>query len=157
MSQEDLFKSPWVASFTCSSSKRAKKWWTSKTVSKMSSKDLISDIKLYHGESLEIMIKRWNKLEKDFLMKNDQFDISKVPDIYDCIKLVFLIYVFYFLSNMQIRYDLQHNHHLVSKHHDIYTISKALADVVIPQVCFFFFLLFQFFCKYFYIWIFLGT
>ena len=37
------------------------------------------------------MIKRWTKLEKDFKMKNDEFDISKIPDIYDCIKSVNII------------------------------------------------------------------
>merc|ERR1719320_1733119 len=79
-------------------------------------KDEYKGIKLYHRESLDIMIKRWTKLEKDFKMKNDDFDISKIPDIYDCIK-----------------YDLQHNLDLVKKFFDIYTISKSLADVVIPQ------------------------
>ena len=47
---------------------------------------------LYQGESLDLMISRWSKLLKDFRLKNGKFDISKVPDIYDCIK-----------------YDLQHN------------------------------------------------
>lgn len=74
------------------------------------------DMELYHGETLEIMIKRWSKLEKDFQMKNDEFDISKIPDIYDCIK-----------------YDLQHNYSMVKNYTAIYTVSKALADVVVPQ------------------------
>ena len=48
---------------------------------------------LYQNESWDLMERRWNKLEKDFLnQKNGVFDISKLPDIYDCIK-----------------YDLQHN------------------------------------------------
>ena len=47
---------------------------------------------LYQGESLNMMIGRWSKLRKDFKLKNETFDISKIPDIYDCIK-----------------YDLQHN------------------------------------------------
>lgn len=49
---------------------------------------------LYHGESWELMARRWGKLEKDFKANDEQleFDISKIPDIYDCIK-----------------YDLQHN------------------------------------------------
>ena len=32
------------------------------------------------------MVRRWAKLEKDFLNKSGVFDISKIPDIYDCIK-----------------------------------------------------------------------
>ena len=49
---------------------------------------------LYHGETWELMARRWGKLEKDFKLRDDklEFDISKIPDIYDCIK-----------------YDLQHN------------------------------------------------
>ena len=51
---------------------------------------------LYHGETWELMARRWGKLEKDFKLRDDKesplFDISKIPDIYDCIK-----------------YDLQHN------------------------------------------------
>ena len=49
-------------------------------------------MKLYHSESWELMIRRWGKLSEDFKLKNAQYDISKIPDIYDCIK-----------------YDLQHN------------------------------------------------
>ena len=44
------------------------------------------DVKLYHSESPQIMLQRWSKLEKDFKMKNGSYDISKIPDIYDCIK-----------------------------------------------------------------------
>jgi len=46
------------------------------------------DKDLYHGETWELMARRWAKLEKDFRTKNGIFDISKVPDIYDCIKYV---------------------------------------------------------------------
>jgi inositol hexakisphosphate/diphosphoinositol-pentakisphosphate kinase len=53
---------------------------------------LFLDLKLYNGESWELLIRRWAKLEKDFRMKDGRFEISKIPDIYDCIK-----------------YDLQHN------------------------------------------------
>jgi len=40
------------------------------------------------------MARRWGKLEKDFKLREDrpEFDMSKIPDIYDCIK-----------------YDVQHN------------------------------------------------
>ena len=67
------------------------------------------------------MARRWGKLEKDFCMKNNKYDISKIPDIYDCIK-----------------YDLQHNQHTLQFEHaqELYINSKNLADIVIPQVCF---------------------
>ena len=35
-------------------------------------------------ESLTLFYKRWYKLEYDFLQK-DQFNISKIPDIYDSV------------------------------------------------------------------------
>ncbi|XP_066567352.1 inositol hexakisphosphate and diphosphoinositol-pentakisphosphate kinase 2 isoform X5 [Amia ocellicauda] len=76
-----------------------------------------ADIQLYHSETLELMLRRWAKLEKDFKMKNGRYDISKIPDIYDCIK-----------------YDVQHNSSLkLENTMEIYRLSKALADIVIPQ------------------------
>ena len=74
---------------------------------------------LYHGETWELMARRWTKLEKDFSNKNGTFDISKVPDIYDCIK-----------------YDLQHNKAVLHSEQaeQLYTLAKNMADVVIPQV-----------------------
>jgi len=42
---------------------------------------------LYHGETWELMGRRWSKIEKDFYNKgNGYFDISKIPEIYDAIK-----------------------------------------------------------------------
>ncbi|XP_058644542.1 inositol hexakisphosphate and diphosphoinositol-pentakisphosphate kinase 2 isoform X8 [Onychostoma macrolepis] len=76
-----------------------------------------ADIQLYHSETLELMLRRWSKLEKDFKMKNGRYNISKIPDIYDCIK-----------------YDVQHNSLLkLDNTMEIYRLSKALADIVIPQ------------------------
>ncbi|XP_063066208.1 inositol hexakisphosphate and diphosphoinositol-pentakisphosphate kinase 2 isoform X10 [Engraulis encrasicolus] len=76
-----------------------------------------TDIQLYHSETLELMLRRWSKLEKDFKMKNGRYNISKIPDIYDCIK-----------------YDVQHNSSLkLDNTMEIYRLSKALADIVIPQ------------------------
>lgn len=65
------------------------------------------------------MGRRWGKIEKDFFTKNKKFDISKIPDIYDCIK-----------------YDLQHNQHTLQfeQAEELYTYAKYLADIVIPQV-----------------------
>ncbi|XP_029428419.1 inositol hexakisphosphate and diphosphoinositol-pentakisphosphate kinase 2 isoform X2 [Rhinatrema bivittatum] len=76
-----------------------------------------TDIQLYHSETLELMLRRWSKLEKDFKTKNGRYDISKIPDIYDCIK-----------------YDVQHNMSLkLENTMELYRLSKALADIVIPQ------------------------
>ncbi|XP_063437646.1 inositol hexakisphosphate and diphosphoinositol-pentakisphosphate kinase 2-like isoform X5 [Mytilus trossulus] len=76
------------------------------------------DLKLYNGESWELLIRRWAKLEKDFRMKDGGFEISKIPDIYDCIK-----------------YDLQHNQKTLQYERatELFKYSKALADIVIPQ------------------------
>ena len=52
-------------------------------------------------------------------LKNGEYDISKIPDIYDCIK-----------------YDIQHNMRLFrfTKAEELHVYSKAMADIVIPQV-----------------------
>ncbi|XP_068059491.1 inositol hexakisphosphate and diphosphoinositol-pentakisphosphate kinase 1 isoform X7 [Anomalospiza imberbis] len=76
-----------------------------------------ADLQLYHSETLELMLQRWSKLERDFRMKNGRYDISKIPDIYDCIK-----------------YDVQHNCALkLEGTTELFKLSKALADVIIPQ------------------------
>ena len=42
------------------------------------------DLKLYHDESWELMLRRWSKLEKDFFnVKKEKFEISKIPDVFD--------------------------------------------------------------------------
>ncbi|KAK7469720.1 hypothetical protein BaRGS_00036251 [Batillaria attramentaria] len=76
------------------------------------------DLPLYNGESWELLIRRWAKLEKDFMLKNGHFEISKIPDIYDCIK-----------------YDLQHNQKTLNyeRMNELFMCSKALADIIIPQ------------------------
>ncbi|CAH2073480.1 unnamed protein product, partial [Iphiclides podalirius] len=76
------------------------------------------DTILYHGETWELMGRRWGKIEKDFCTKNKTYDISKIPDIYDCIK-----------------YDLQHNQHTLQfdQAEELYMYAKYLADIVIPQ------------------------
>ncbi|XP_054631234.1 inositol hexakisphosphate and diphosphoinositol-pentakisphosphate kinase 2-like isoform X11 [Dunckerocampus dactyliophorus] len=76
-----------------------------------------SDLQLYHSETLELMLQRWSKLERDFRMKSGRYDISKIPDIYDCIK-----------------YDTQHNGSLgLEETLELFRLSRALADIVIPQ------------------------
>ena len=76
---------------------------------------------LYHSETWDLMARRWGKLEKDFCVKG-KFDISKIPDIYDCAK-----------------YDVQHNRVVLENTDawkvavELYINAKNLADVVIPQ------------------------
>ncbi|XP_036400274.1 inositol hexakisphosphate and diphosphoinositol-pentakisphosphate kinase 2-like isoform X2 [Megalops cyprinoides] len=76
-----------------------------------------ADLQLYHSETLELMLQRWSKLERDFRMKSGRYDISKIPDIYDCVK-----------------YDVQHNASLgLEDTLELFRLSRALADIVIPQ------------------------
>ncbi|KAM7015858.1 inositol hexakisphosphate and diphosphoinositol-pentakisphosphate kinase 2 isoform 8-T8 [Tautogolabrus adspersus] len=76
-----------------------------------------ADLQLYHSETLELMLQRWSKLERDFRMKNGRYDISKIPDIYDCVK-----------------YDVIHNATLgLEDMLELFRLSRALADIVIPQ------------------------
>ncbi len=78
----------------------------------------LSDLQLYHSETLEMMLQRWSKLERDFRMKSGRYDISKIPDIYDCVK-----------------YDVQHNSSLgLEDTLELFRLSRALANIVIPQV-----------------------
>ncbi|MEQ2200070.1 hypothetical protein XENOCAPTIV_021673, partial [Xenoophorus captivus] len=70
-------------------------------------------LQLYHSETLELMLQRWSKLERDFRMKNGRYDISKIPDIYDCIK-----------------YDSQHNASVgLEDTLELFRLSRALADI----------------------------
>uniref|UniRef100_A0A4W5MXY8 Inositol hexakisphosphate and diphosphoinositol-pentakisphosphate kinase n=1 Tax=Hucho hucho TaxID=62062 RepID=A0A4W5MXY8_9TELE len=76
-----------------------------------------ADLQLYHSETLELMLQRWSKLERDFRMKSGRYDISKIPDIYDCVK-----------------YDVQHNPTLgLEDTLELFRLSRALADIIIPQ------------------------
>ncbi|XP_065648785.1 inositol hexakisphosphate and diphosphoinositol-pentakisphosphate kinase 2 isoform X4 [Hydra vulgaris] len=72
--------------------------------------------KAYHGEGLVLMMHRWEKLQSDFKI-GDEFDMSLIPDIYDCVK-----------------YDYIHNISLNLKNlPELYADTKPLADIVIPQ------------------------
>ncbi|KAF0991725.1 hypothetical protein HZS_7491 [Henneguya salminicola] len=74
-------------------------------------------VKLCHGETYDLMERRWGKLAKDFKMKNNNYDISLIPDIYDCA-----------------RYDYFHNSKLNINHlADLYENSKRIAQVIITQ------------------------
>ncbi|XP_048828364.1 inositol hexakisphosphate and diphosphoinositol-pentakisphosphate kinase 2-like isoform X3 [Brienomyrus brachyistius] len=76
-----------------------------------------ADLQLYHSETLELMLQRWSKLERDFRTKSGRYEISKIPDIYDCVK-----------------YDVQHNSSLgLEDMQELFCLSRALADIIIPQ------------------------
>lgn len=70
----------------------------------------LQEYHLYHGETWDLMQRRWAKLEKDFRLKNGSYDISKIPDIYDCIK-----------------YDLQHNQYTLQfpDAEELYSYAKG--------------------------------
>ncbi|GAU99688.1 hypothetical protein RvY_10649 [Ramazzottius varieornatus] len=72
---------------------------------------------LYTGESWDLIDRRWGKLEKDFRLRDGQFDITKIPDIYDCI-----------------RFDRQHNHWMnkLTCVKNIFKIAQNLANIVVP-------------------------
>ncbi|XP_065175495.1 inositol hexakisphosphate and diphosphoinositol-pentakisphosphate kinase 2-like isoform X1 [Sycon ciliatum] len=71
---------------------------------------------LYNHESRGLMLRRWEKLQKDFKPKG-KFDYSKIPDIFDCIK-----------------FDILHNHHLGLRHtEELFEVASSLAHIVIPQ------------------------
>ena len=74
--------------------------------------------KLYQNEDMGLMLERWKKLERDFRHpKTGQYDVSKIPDLYDSIK-----------------YDAQHNPNLNFPIMDqLYETSKQIADIVVPQ------------------------
>ncbi|CCI50266.1 unnamed protein product [Albugo candida] len=73
---------------------------------------------LYVGETFSLMLERWEKLYRDFYSeKSASYDLSKIPDIFDCIK-----------------YDLLHNHHLGFRYgKELYDLAKAFAGCYVPQ------------------------
>lgn len=114
----------------------------------------MKDAILYHGETWDLMARRWGKIEKDFSTKN-KFDISKIPDIYGEIVIYYCTsmmkrcpfskmnnIIFQYLISDCIKYDLQHNQHTLQyeQAEELYLYAKYLADVVIP-VSFVYFLI----------------
>eukprot|EP00644_Phytophthora_capsici_P015103 jgi/Phyca11/537026/estExt2_fgenesh1_pg.C_PHYCAscaffold_710040 len=69
-------------------------------------------------ETLEVMRERWAKLYRDFYVKKrDTYDLSKIPDIHDCI-----------------RYDAVHNSHLnLTDVRELLEISSSLSHALVPQ------------------------
>ncbi|GLD99008.1 hypothetical protein PINS_up007726 [Pythium insidiosum] len=69
-------------------------------------------------ETLEMMRERWAKLYRDFYSKKTEtYDLSKIPDIHDCI-----------------RYDGIHNSHLhLTNIRELLDIAGSLAHALVPQ------------------------
>lgn len=69
-------------------------------------------------ETIEMMRERWAKLYRDFYSKrSDTYDLSKIPDIHDCI-----------------RYDALHNAHLhLTGIRELLDIASSLAHALVPQ------------------------
>jgi hypothetical protein len=61
---------------------------------------------------------RWDQINKDFYStKNNKYDLTKVPDVYD-----------------MLRYDLLHNAHLnLAGLEELYTLAKNFENCVVPQ------------------------
>ena len=73
---------------------------------------------LYLSETYSLMHDRWAKLFKDFFNgKTGQFDLTKVPDVYD-----------------MIRYDILHNYHLnLLGMEELCRLSSIFESCVVPQ------------------------
>jgi hypothetical protein len=77
-----------------------------------------ADSLLCGGEALWLMLERWRKLHADlYSSKKGRFDLSKIPDVYDCIK-----------------YDAVHNGALrLDGVRELYTLTKAFGDLIVSQ------------------------
>jgi len=70
------------------------------------------------GETYSLMSERWEKLYRDFYsVKKQQYDLSKIPDIYDCIK-----------------YDMLHNSHVGLKYgRALFDLAESYVTCYVPQ------------------------
>ncbi|ETV93146.1 hypothetical protein H310_12755 [Aphanomyces invadans] len=76
---------------------------------------------LYMGETYSLMSERWDKLHRDFYSaKSQEYDLSKLPDIYDCIK-----------------YDMLHNlngTHATTKYgRALFNMAELFVACYVPQ------------------------
>ena len=75
------------------------------------------DMNTYNDEKISLVFGRWSKLHKEFHKEGKGFDMSKIPDLYDCVK-----------------YDAIHNGNLkLAAAPALFLVAKQLADFVIPQ------------------------
>lgn len=70
------------------------------------------------GETLSLMFERWDKIYRDFYSpKTGKYDLSKIPDVHDCIK-----------------YDILHNAHVcLRSSQELFTLAEAFASCYVPQ------------------------
>ena len=76
-------------------------------------------VELHDGETLRLMYARWLKLFKDlYSAKKGTFDISKIPDVYDCAK-----------------YDAIHNQQSLGLKHltGLYDTARVLSEFIAPS------------------------
>lgn len=81
--------------------------------------ETLSGIKLYKGETLLELTERWRQLyTKLYDEDEDEFDLSRVPDVHD-----------------NVRFDMLHNPHigLTNTLKRLYKLAKLMADCVVPQ------------------------
>jgi len=81
--------------------------------------ETLSGIKLYKGETLLELTERWRLLYiKLYDEEDDEFDLSRVPDVHD-----------------NVRFDMLHNPHLglTDTLKKLYELAKLMADCVVPQ------------------------
>lgn len=80
--------------------------------------DHVAANRLYLNETFSLMLDRWEKLNKDFFStKTSQYDLTKVPDVYD-----------------MIRYDVLHNSHVdLDGMEELYRLAAALENSIVPQ------------------------
>lgn len=70
------------------------------------------------GETFSLMFERWDKIYRDFYSaKSGKYDLSKIPDVHDCIK-----------------YDILHNSHVCLRSgKELFTLAEAFASCYVPQ------------------------
>ncbi|TYZ60073.1 hypothetical protein PybrP1_008743 [[Pythium] brassicae (nom. inval.)] len=73
---------------------------------------------LYMGETMSLMFERWDKIYRDFYStKTGKYDLSKLPDVHDCIK-----------------YDMLHNAHVCQRSGpELHELAEAFASCYVPQ------------------------
>jgi inositol hexakisphosphate/diphosphoinositol-pentakisphosphate kinase len=83
-------------------------------------KSCVQEGALYDSETMSGVFDRWSKVHGEFVSKRDPivFNVSKIPDVYDCA-----------------RYDCLHNFlpQLREALREVFALSKWLAFIVIPQ------------------------
>eukprot|EP00050_Salpingoeca_kvevrii_P007410 m.296055 g.296055 ORF g.296055 m.296055 type:complete len:1020 (+) comp13312_c0_seq1:82-3141(+) len=78
---------------------------------------LVDSVDLSKDRELFPMIERWRTLTMAFYVKKTgTFDVSKIPDIYDCVK-----------------YDLLHRSGDFPEHRELFHIAQNFAGVIVPQ------------------------